>query len=87
MRNEGESWGDIYEILTPGFSTEKKQIQCIMEKWCMLGFGTVKCFLWKEKIIAASNNQIDDLIIKRFCLMQVAKLYWPVKALKYISIY
>lgn len=87
MRNEGESWGNIYEILTLGFSTEVKQIQCIMEKWCVLGCGTVKWVLWKGKIIAARNNQIENLIIKRFCLMQVEKLCWPAKALKYFSIY
>lgn len=57
-----------------------------MEKWYVLGCGTVKWILWKEKIIAARNNQIDNLIIKGFCLMQVEKLYWPIKALKYFSI-
>lgn len=51
-----------------------------------MGCETAKGILWKGKIIAARNNQIDNLIIKRFFLMQVEKLYWPVKALKYFSI-
>lgn len=66
MRNERESWGDICEILSPGFSTEEKQILCIMEKWCVLGCGTVKWIMWKGKIIAARYYQTDNLIIKRF---------------------
>lgn len=38
--------------------------------------------LWKGKVIAASSNQIGDLIISRFCLMQVEKSYWPVKSIE-----
>lgn len=82
---EMREWVWEIPILTPGFSTEEEEIQRIMEKWYVLGCGTVKWILWKEKIIAARNNQIDNLIIKGFCLMQVEKLYWPIKALKYFS--
>lgn len=32
MRNKAASLGDICVILTPGFSTEEEDIQCIKEK-------------------------------------------------------
>lgn len=37
MRNEGASLEDIYVILTPGFSREEEEIQCLREKMVCTG--------------------------------------------------
>lgn len=47
-----------------------------------VGGETVEWILWKGKIIASSSNQIDNLIISRFCPMQGKKLCWLVKNIK-----
>lgn len=44
-----------------------------------VGCERVEWILWKGKTIASSSNQVDNLLISRFCQMQGGKLCWPVK--------